>query len=167
MSNSTYNRQSRKQTPATSKSLNTRPSSKGSKSKNNYLKQTATVSLRIAQLVLHIALIVLFYVAVIAAFSKVATLAYDFSYPIFGNVAVETSPGTNVEIVIEEEDNLREIAKKLSEKNLIKNEYSFYIRSLLSINERRAIVPGVYTLNTSQDYGTILNILTQSDVIEH
>lgn len=157
MSNTTYRRH-----PESHRQKNTKTSMSTGNSSNTALNY----GIRIAQLVLHLLLIVLFYIAVIATFSTIGKTAYDFAYPIFGNVAVEATPGSDVEIVIEEGTDLREIAKMLADKKVVKNEYSFYIRSMLSINERRVIVPGSYKLNTSQDYGTILNILTRSDVIE-
>lgn len=107
----------------------------------------------------------LFYLIVIAGVSELANAAYDFMYPIFGHVSMEEVPGENIKVEIKEGESMQSIANKLYKKGLIENPYNFYIRGKLSVNKKRTIKAGVYTLNTSNDYGELLNILTGSDEV--
>lgn len=119
-----------------------------------------------AKLILQVALCILFYFAVYAIVIDYAGEAYDFSYQIFGDVSMDPSSDEKVKITIPEGSSLREVASLLAEKELIKNEYSFYIRGKLSTNEKRVILPGTYILHVSDNYEDILNILTKSDNLE-
>ena len=78
----------------------------------NRKKQTP-LSLELAELSMHLFLTVFFYLAVIVIVSKLANNAYQFTYPIFGDVSVEDSPGKDVTIQISESDDLRTIAHNL------------------------------------------------------
>lgn len=121
---------------------------------------------QIAKNVIHIFLTVLFYMAVVVMISQIGKQAYDFAYQIFGDVAMDSHSGRDVEMIVTEQEGLRDIAADLKKKGLIKDEKSFYLRSKLSINEKRPIVPGTYVLNTSQNYEEILNILTNTEEVE-
>lgn len=71
-----------------------------------------------------------------------------------------------VKVTIPKNASLKEVATLLADKELIKNEYSFYIRGKLSTNKKREIIPGTYVLYASDNYEDILNVLTQSDNVE-
>lgn len=86
--------------------------------------------------------------------------AYLFSYQIFGKSAVEKEPGTEVLVTIHKGDSTKEIARLLEQKNVIKNEDSFFLRAKLMVNSSDPILPGVYQLNNSMNYGDIIEIIT-------
>ena len=121
---------------------------------------------KIAEMTIRIAFIVLFYLAVIVVISKVGNSAYHFVYPIFGDESVEKAPGRDVKVTITDGESTDSIIYDLVSKNLILDAKSFSIRCKLSLNKKKTIQPGTYTLNTSQNYGEILDQLTNSEEIE-
>ncbi len=129
-------------------------------------KSESLLHFKIAEMMIRIAFVVLFYLAVIVVISKVGNSAYHFVYPIFGDESVEKAPGKDVEVTITEGESTDSIIYDLVSKNLILDAKSFSIRCKLSLNKKKTIRPGTYTLNTSQNYGEILDQLTNSEEIE-
>lgn len=117
----------------------------------------------LTKLAIQAGFVLLFYFIVYIVITEYAGEAYDFSYQIFGNVSMEDSSDDKVKVTIPEGAALDEVASLLAEKELIKNEYSFYIREKLSTSEKRMILPGTYILHPSDSYEEILNILTQDE----
>lgn len=116
-----------------------------------------------AKFFIHIILTVIFYGIVIVAVCRLGTMAYNFTYPIFGDATVTTTSGKDVTITITKNESLSSIIEDLEKKHVIDNGASFYIRCKLSLTKYKTIIPGTYTLNTSQNYGEILDILTATD----
>lgn len=75
--------------------------------------------------------------------------AYDFGYRIFTETPIDEEPGINVEITIEESMSAKAIGKLLEKKGLIRDAGLFVAQYKLSAYSGE-IVPGTYTLNTSQ-----------------
>lgn len=117
------------------------------------------ILLNITSFVLHILLNVVFYILVVLLVARLSTIAYNFSYQLYGNVAVEESPGRDITIQIKKGESTMAIAKKLEYNKLVLNQYSFYIRAKLTTT-KQPILPGKYTLNTSMNYEKILKIIT-------
>lgn len=134
--------------------------------KRNIPKSNRNWGLWFTKLTVQAAIGILFYFAIYAIVTDYAGEAYDFAYQIFGDVCVDPSSNKKVKVTIPENASLKEIASLLADKQLIKNEYSFYIRGKLSTNDKRVIVPGTYVLYASDNYEDILNVLTQSDNVE-
>lgn len=134
--------------------------------KRNTQKTNQNWGLWFTKLTIQAALCILFYFAIYAIVTDYAGEAYDFAYQIFGDVCVDPSSNKKVKVTIPENASLKEIASLLADKELIKNEYSFYIRGKISTNDKRVIVPGTYVLYASDNYEDILNVLTQSDNVE-
>lgn len=118
------------------------------------------------KIIIQTVLCILFYFVVYTIVTDYAKESYDFAYQIFGDVCVEPSSEKKVKVTIPENASLKEVASLLADKELIKNEYSFYIRGKLSTNKKREIIPGTYVLYASDNYEDILNVLTQSDNVE-
>lgn len=158
---STSTTSTRTYTPKNRASVNTTTSLKqrNQKSSRNW-------GLVFTKLTIQVVLCILFYFAVYIIVTDYAGEAYDFAYQIFGDVCVEPSSDKKVKVTIPENASLKEIASLLADKELIKNEYSFYIRGKLSTNDKRVIMPGTYILYPSDNYEDILNTLTQSDNVE-
>lgn len=104
---------------------------------------------------------IIVYTVLILAIAKIAFWTYHFSYQIYGNVTVESAPGRDVTVEIEEQEGTMEIASDLYEKETVIDKYSFFIRMKLTTGKKRPILPGTYTLNTSMTYEEILDILTK------
>jgi|GEM_PF-459632 len=102
---------------------------------------------------------IIFYVLVVAAVYKGATLLYNFSYEVFGSVARAEEPGTNVPVQIYRGETTMNIATKLETSLVIVDKYSFYVKTKLKNYD---IMPGTYILNTSMDYDEILEIISDS-----
>lgn len=113
--------------------------------------------INIARFILHLFLNILFYAVVIMVIINLSTFAYKFSYRIFGNVAVEASPGHDVKIQIKKGDGTLDIAKRLDRDSIIIDKYSFYIKAKLA---NKVIKPGSYIVNTSMNYNQIFDVIT-------
>lgn len=110
--------------------------------------------------VLTLLLNIIFYVLVVLAIVELSSIAYDFTYRIYGNVSVETAPGTEVEFQIQPGESTQEIATKLARNRIVNDKFSFFIRAKLSINKERPILPGTYLLSTAMNYSEIIETIT-------
>lgn len=77
-----------------------------------------------------------------------ALSAYDFGYRVFTESAVSPAPGRDVSVYISEDKTLKDIAKLLEEKGLVRDYKLAYVQ-LLVAEKRDGMEPGTYTLNTS------------------
>lgn len=109
---------------------------------------------------LHMILTLLLYTVIILGTIYLTKSAYAFSYQIFGNDTVAEAPGKDVMVTIRRGDTTQEIAELLEYKSVIKNQTSFFIRAKLMVNNSDPILPGVYKLNTSMNYGNIIRTIT-------
>lgn len=115
------------------------------------------VILNITNIVLHLFLNILFYVFVIFAITRLSTVAYDFSYQIFGSKTLEQAPGRDITVQIKKGESTRNIASKLELNRVIENQYSFYVKTkLMDYN----LLPGTYVVNSSMTYSEILSVIT-------
>lgn len=85
---------------------------------------------------------------------------YNFCYGITGPVVVEKAPGQDKSFEVRDGDDMSDVAKRLKEYNIITDRYAFYIRTKLMDKDKTILKAGVYTLNTSMDYQTIINQIT-------
>lgn len=119
--------------------------------------------LNIISFVLHILLNIIFYAIVILVIVRFSTVAYNFAYQIYGNVAVDESPGRDVTVQIKKGESTMALARKLEYSRVILNKDSFYIRAKLSIDKNQPILPGTYLLNTSMNYEQIIAVITDAN----
>ena len=99
------------------------------------------------KLALHIVLTLLLYTVIILGTIYLTKGAY-------------AAPGTDVMVTIRQGDTTQEIAELLEYKNVIKSKTAFFIRAKLMVNNSDPILPGVYKLNTSMNYGNIIRTIT-------
>lgn len=85
---------------------------------------------------------------------------YNFCYGIFGPVVAEEAPGRDKVFEVRDGDGMPDVAKRLEEEGIITDRYAFYIRTRLMDADKTILKAGVYTLNTSMDYATIINQIT-------
>lgn len=74
--------------------------------------------------------------------------AYDFGYRVFTEEAVSPAPGRDVTVSIVEGKSVKDIAKLLEEKGLVRD-YKLAFLQIYASEHRKEMEPGVYTLNTS------------------
>ncbi len=85
---------------------------------------------------------------------------YNFCYGIFGPVVAEEAPGQDKIFEVKDGDGMPDVAKRLEDEGIITDRYAFYIRTRLMDADKTILKAGVYTLNTSMDYATIINQVT-------
>ena len=131
------------------------------------------VLLRMSGGFLSLCLNIVIYVVLIYFLIKAVHVSYDYAYRIFGDVAVEESPGRNVKIQILKGESTMNIATKLETNKLILDKYSFFIKVQLGnlasgsddesgSKKKYDIKGGTYILNTSMNYNEILEMITDA-----
>lgn len=98
----------------------------------------------------------LFYALVLFVIVQLAGTAYAFSYQVFGSQVMDNAPGKSITITVDEKDTMLDVAKTLEQQKIIIGSSSFYVRAILTEKE---VHPGTYTVNSSQNYAEILEIL--------
>lgn len=115
------------------------------------------VVLNITSFVLHVFLNFLFYIIVIYAITRFSTIAYDFTYQVFGNESMEQTPGRDIYIQIKQGESTMNVSSKLEINRVIENKYSFYFKAKL---KKQNLMPGTYLVNSSMNYDQILTTIT-------
>lgn len=95
---------------------------------------------------------------IIVVVFKLAISAYDFGYQIFADVPVSEGEGRTVNVVVSEGQSIKELAKILEQKGLIKDAKVFYIQEQLS-DYKDMLKPGTYELSTAMNSEQMLEIL--------
>ena len=102
---------------------------------------------------------VLVLLVVFIGIFKASTFCYEFGYRIFSETPVESEPGNDVVVQIDEGDSAFDIGKKLEEKGLIRDSELYVAQYYLSayVDE---LLPGTYTLNTSMTTKEMLVVMS-------
>lgn len=108
----------------------------------------------------HILVNVAIYAVLIYGGIHFSKTAYEFSYQIFGNSRVAEEDGKDVLVTIRLGDTTKQIAELLEYKGIVPDDVSFFIRAKLMVNGTDPILPGVYKLNSSMNYGEIIETIT-------
>lgn len=90
-------------------------------------------------------LVILF---IVYAAMNLSSIGYDFGYRVFTESAIDTAPGKDMLVQINDDTSERELGVMLEEKGLVRDANLFYLQLKLSAYKGK-IIPGVYTLNTS------------------
>lgn len=117
------------------------------------------LALRFTSALIRFMLNIIFYILVVAFIIKGADYIYNFSYQVFGSVAKDEKPGTDVTVRIYRGETTMNIAAKLETNLVVVNKYSFLLKTKL---KEYNIMPGTYVLNTSMDYNDILEVITDA-----
>lgn len=92
------------------------------------------------------------YALVILLLYEGISKGYEFGYEIFHSTPMAAAPGSDVVVEIDKGDTLMNIADKLIQKDLIRNEYAFVVQSKMYAYGKPGkfdIKPGTYILNNS------------------
>ncbi len=116
----------------------------------------AKVAVSILRFLMGLILNLIFYAASFALIYYLAGQAYTFAYEVFGSQVVDSAPGKSITIKVDKEDTMQDVAKTLEQQEIIINQASFVVRAILT---KKEIHPGTYTVNSSQSYAEILEIL--------
>ena len=124
-----------------------------SKSKSKKAQIGKKVGLGFMETVIHVGV----YILVIFLFIKAATLAYDFSYQVFGDPAMSKYNQETVRIDVPEGTTVKEVAKTLEDNDLI------ILISVLRMKLAKlsdSIQPGTYDLSQTMTADDIVLALT-------
>ncbi len=113
--------------------------------------------LRAVRTILIILLNVIFYGLVLFGCVQIAHSGYSFTYDVLGETMAELPPGKDQSFTLESGKTDYEVAAALAERNLVKDQYTFYLRMKLEEGRDKAPRPGIYTLNPSMTYEEILS----------
>lgn len=105
----------------------------------------------IVRLVISCAVVVLIY--------RGAMYAYHFGYMVFSDATMEVSPGRDVSVTVETDDDLKDIGEMLERRGLISDSNIFRVQAIL-LEYKDSLIPGVYTLNTSMTSEKMLEIMS-------
>ncbi len=108
---------------------------------------------------------VVFAVLVVMIVYRGATLAYDYGYRVFAEEPMAAAPGIDVEVMIGDGSDAKEIGKYLEEKGLIKDGTLFYLQNILS-KYKGDLKAGVYTLNTSMTSEEMMAVMSGENIEE-
>lgn len=100
-------------------------------------------------------------VVIIIAIFRIAIAAYDFGFQVFADIPVSEGEGRTVSVVVSSTQDVKDIAKMLEEKGLIRDDLVFVIQEKLSESDH-GIESGTYELNTAMTSEQILAVLTNS-----
>ena len=104
---------------------------------------------------------VLFKIAVAAVFAMALFYgmrwAYRFGYSVFTTPTVDEAPGRNVEFTVLEGQTVRSVGEELVQNGLTASSAVFAVQARIYGYE---ILPGTYTLNTSQTVYEMLRIMS-------
>lgn len=117
---------------------------------------------RITTAIIHISLRLLACALLFFLLYEGVTRGYAFGHAVFSPEAAEAAPGHTELWVVEEEDSLLDVSKKLKEVGLISDPYVFAVQAKLY---NYTIYPGTYEINTSMTSRDILQMLDEKRTV--
>ena len=102
---------------------------------------------------------VVFAVLVVMFVYKGAMLAYDYGYRVFAEDPVDSAPGFDMDVTIEEGMDAKAIGQLLESKGLIKDGTLFYLQNILS-KYKDDLKAGDYVLNTSMTTEEMMAVIS-------
>jgi len=114
-------------------------------------------TLKITSFIIRLLMNIMFYIIVVFLIINISREAFQFTYQLYGPVAMEEEPGRDIIIQIKNGESSMDVASKLEVYRAIVNKYSFYAKTKL---QDASIMAGTYEINTSMTYDEILDIIT-------
>lgn len=107
----------------------------------------------------------LIMVLVIFVVIQLATVAYDLGYRVFTEPAMESAPGRDVMVEVEQNMSAWDLGIEMEEKGLVDNHMLFTIQLKLS-SYAKEIKSGLYTLNTSMTAKEMMQVMAKEEIEE-
>lgn len=95
---------------------------------------------------------------VVVLIYRAAMYSYHFGYMVFADATMEVSPGRDVSVTVETDDDIMDIGEMLERRGLISDAKIFLVQAIL-LEYKDSLLPGVYTLNTSMTSEEMLEIM--------
>lgn len=114
-------------------------------------------TLKITSFIIRLLMNIMFYVLVVFLIVSISREAFQFTYELYGPVAMDKEPGRDVLFQIKKGESSMDVASKLEVNRAIVNKYSFYVKTKL---QGATIMAGTYEINSSMTYNEILDIIT-------
>ncbi|NLP33600.1 MAG: hypothetical protein GX359_00155 [Clostridiales bacterium] len=114
-------------------------------------------TLKITSFIIRLLMNIMFYIIVVFLIINISREAFQFTYQLYGPVAMDEEPGRDIIIQIKNGESSMDVASKLEVYRAIVNKYSFYAKTKL---QDASIMAGTYEINTSMTYDEILDIIT-------
>lgn len=105
--------------------------------------------------ILRLSLIIL----VVIGIFRLGEYSYYFGYSLISDTSVDAPPGKDISMNLRSDMTVKEVAKLLERKGLIKDDTIFQIQLKLNDFEDK-LMPGSYVLNTSMTAKEIMNVLS-------
>lgn len=96
------------------------------------------------------------YFVVAAVLIILGTVSYNFGKDVFANEGYEESPGTEIVVTIDSGDSKMDVAQKLYDNRVVGKKMVYYVQSIIY---EAKYIPGTYTLNSSMDGESIIEML--------
>ncbi|MEE1242400.1 MAG: endolytic transglycosylase MltG [Frisingicoccus sp.] len=100
---------------------------------------------------------IVIYAVAIFVLIRVGTIAYDFSYEVFGEPVVSEYADEEVRIEVVSGDGGKSVAAKLKEAGVIDNELAFVIKARLSSAN---LMPGTYIVKGNMSADDMIEIMS-------
>ena len=90
---------------------------------------------------------------------QLCRVGYSFACEAGGDTSKDLPPGQTKAFTISEDDGEFEVAKRLSNQDLVGNPAAFYVHMQLMKREGTDMQKGIYTLNSSMTYEEIIRVI--------
>ena len=124
------------------------------------MSQTTKEINRITTAIIKISCKLLMYVLVIFLMYEGITRGYHYGHEIFAPSALSEEPGTDREVTVKDGDTASDVARKLKEKGLIKDDFIVVIQTKFY---EYKIHPGTYIFNTSMNSKDMLKLIDENE----
>ena len=102
---------------------------------------------------------IVFYGLVVFGGVQLCRVGYSFACEAVGDTSKDLPPGQTTAFTISEDDGEFEVAKRLSNQDLVGNPAAFYVHMQLMKREGTDMQKGIYTLNSSMTYEEIIRVI--------
>lgn len=124
--------------------------------------KSGKTTLHLVGFILNILMMVLIIFVVI----QLAAVTYDLGYRVFTEPAMESEPGRDIMVEVEQGMSAWQFGNEMEEKGLVDNHILFSIQMQLS-SYGKNIKPGLYTLNTSMTAKEMLQVMAKEEIEEN
>lgn len=118
----------------------------------------ANIAVGFLRFLMSLMITVIFYALAVFIIFRLAGTAYTYAYHVFGSEVMDSAPGRSITITVNAVDTMKDVAETLEQQGIIIDGKSFVIRAALT---EKKVHPGTFTVNSSQSYEEILNILNE------